>query len=135
MDMSGINDKINFGNNYPMTVVANGTKYYVAQDIVNYISTGKSEILSMDMYKIGDGIGYNSMVHGAIEMLGVKPMIYTQVSKFSPLSEEMTKNAVRAFTMVTGKTIGSIIQQSNKSPILNYVFVTVSTILKTSKKK
>ncbi len=135
MDMSGINGKINFGNNYFMNQMANGTKYYVAEDIVNYVSTGKSEILSMDLYKIGDGIGYNSIVHGIIEGLGVKPIVYDQVSKYSPLSEEMTKNAVRAFTMTAGKTIGSIIQQSSKSPMLNYVFYPVSTILKTSKKK
>ena len=54
MDMSGINSKINFGNNYFMNQIANGSKYYVAEDIVNYVSTGKSEILSMDLYKIGD---------------------------------------------------------------------------------
>ena len=135
MDMSGINEKINFGDNYVMTTLANGTKYYVASDIVNYISTGKSEILNMDVYKIGDGIGYNSIVSGIIEGIGVKPIIYDQVAKYSPLSNEMTKNAVRAFTMTAGKTIGSIIQQSSKSPMLNYVFYPVSTILKTSKKK
>ena len=72
MDMSGINSKINFGDNYFMNQLANGTKYYTAEDIVNYISTGKSEILNMDVYKIGDGIVYNGIVHGVIDSTGVK---------------------------------------------------------------
>ena len=134
MDMSGINSKINFGDNYFMNQLANGTKYYTAEDIVNYISTGKSEILNMDVYKIGDGIVYNGIVHGVIDSTGVKTMVYNQVSKYSPLSVEMTKNAVRAFTMVCGKTAGSIIKQTNKNPMLNYVFNPVSTILKPKKK-
>ena len=134
MDMSGINEKINFGDNYFMNQLANGTKYYTAEDIVNYISTGKSEILNMDVYKIGDGIVYNGIVHGIIDGVGVKTMVYNQVSKYSPLPDEYTKNFVRAFTMVCGKTAGSIIKQTNKNPLLNYVFNPVSTILKPKRK-
>ena len=135
LEMSGIKDKIDFGNSTLGNIAGNGTIYYVVDDIVRYVSTGKSEILEMDPYKIGDGVGYNSFIFAIVDGAKVNKMVFNQIQRVSPFDLSINQNFARAGSMVGMKTIANIVRMTNKDNAnLNYLFNPVSTILKPKKK-
>ena len=136
LDFSGVKQKINFGDSTLARIGSNGTLYYTANDIVNYVSTGKSEILEMDPYKIGDGIGFHSILFAVVDGFKLNKMAYDQIQRISPFDNTVNANFARAGSMVTIKTIANILRMTNKNnTALDYVFNPVSTILKPKKKK
>ena len=115
LDMSGVKQKINFGDSTIANIGSNGTLYYSADDLVRYVSTGKSEILEMDLYKIGDGIGFNSILFAVVDGFKLNKMAYDQIQRFSPLDNSINANMARAGSMVVVKTIANIIRLTNKN--------------------
>ena len=87
-------------------------------------------------YKIGDGIGFHSILFAVVDGFKLNKMAYDQIQRISPFDNTVNANFARAGSMVTIKTIANILRMTNKNnTALDYVFNPVSTILKPKKKK
>ena len=111
VDMTGANNLLNgLGGNPVTNAIANGTKYTLADELLNLFMTGNSNILSGNYYALLDNIGYNTIVYSIVDYSGAMPMVYDTIKPIIPgNNQNVVGNLTRATTMTGAKILVSLL--------------------------
>lgn len=101
VQMVNVIDKVPIQSNNLVTKnLKIGAEYALARDMVNYMNTGQSDVLSMNYKSLLDNVVYNTATSLAYEKSGLTNFVIRGIDGTSPF-DDMVNNAIIDGTLMT----------------------------------
>ena len=127
VDMTGANNLLApFAKNQVTNIIVNGVKYTMADEVLNLVMYGNSNLINGNWYALADNVGYNCIVYGGLDYTNAMPTVYDTIKPFIPLNPNIIGNIARATSMTGAKILISLLDavddQGNRTDTITRYF-------------
>ncbi len=102
----------------PGLYLADGISYALARDLVNQVSGGGSNLMNMNYVALLDDTAYFAIASGVTDGTGVNTMLYDNISKLSPLSQNVNMGLTNGAIISGATAVANLLDVSTGNNML-----------------